>query len=171
MHNSFWLQDVKGRKLPDAQAELVAERLQDFVVYCTPNDAIMQEDRFTSGPVTVSARPPPRLPWHGIARPTLLHDGAVCYAADDQILMNARSTYPSLIAACARLCRRACCCGGTMEVAAMTARCRAGNSEHAKNTVITVIATKAQRQRSDFLLELASALNGCAGAASAAIRW
>jgi hypothetical protein len=59
VHNSFWLQDVKGRKLPDAQAELVAERLQDFVVYCTPNDAIMQEDRFVSGPVTVSACPPP----------------------------------------------------------------------------------------------------------------
>ena len=56
VHNSFWLQDVKGRKLSDAQAELVAERLQDFVVYCTPNDAIMQEDRFTSGPVTISAR-------------------------------------------------------------------------------------------------------------------
>ena len=31
--------------------------------------------------------------------------------------------------------------------------------------MITVIATKAQRQRNDFLLELASALNGCAGAA------
>ena len=55
VQNSFWLQDVKGRKLKTAQAELVAERLQDFVVYCTPNDAIMQESRFTSGPVTISA--------------------------------------------------------------------------------------------------------------------
>ena len=55
VQNSFWLQDVKGRKLKDAQAALVAERLQDFVVYCTPNDAIMQESRFTSGPVTISA--------------------------------------------------------------------------------------------------------------------
>jgi hypothetical protein len=47
---------------------------------------------------------------------------------------------------------------------------RAGNSEDPEKTVITAIATKAQRQRNDFLLELASALNGCASAAGIATR-
>jgi len=77
VQNSFWLQGVKGRKLKDAQAALVAERLQDFVVYCTPNDAIMQESQFTSGPVTISARTfPPAKPSCAHASPHALADAS-----------------------------------------------------------------------------------------------
>ena len=59
MRNCFWLKDVAGRKLPDAQAELVAERLQDFVQYCTPDEALLHSEVFGDGPITVGAGPAP----------------------------------------------------------------------------------------------------------------
>ena len=34
--NSFWLRTVSGRKLSDAKAESLRERLQDYVAYCSP---------------------------------------------------------------------------------------------------------------------------------------
>ena len=55
--NTFWLADYRGRKLPDDKAELVAERVADFVVYCTPSDNSVKAQRFRSGPVTVGGLP------------------------------------------------------------------------------------------------------------------
>eukprot|EP00775_Hariotina_reticulata_P007583 gene7583-7788_t len=34
--DTFWITDLRGRKLPDAVAEDVATRLEDFVSYCAP---------------------------------------------------------------------------------------------------------------------------------------
>ena len=53
--NKFWLADFRGRKLPDDKAELVAERVADFVVYCTPSDISVKAQRFQSGPIVVRA--------------------------------------------------------------------------------------------------------------------
>lgn len=55
--NTFWLADYRGRKLPDDKAELVAERVADFVVYCTPSDDSVKAQRFCSGPITVGGLP------------------------------------------------------------------------------------------------------------------
>ena len=43
-----------GKKLSDARAELVAERVRDFVMYCTPQAAAEGAKQYTVGPVTVS---------------------------------------------------------------------------------------------------------------------
>ena len=67
VHNCFWVKDVAGRKLSDKQAELVAERLTDFVMYCTPDTSLMQAETFgQGGPISVGAPPPspPFLPHH-----------------------------------------------------------------------------------------------------------
>jgi hypothetical protein len=39
-HNTFWLTDSKGRKLKQKRAELMAERLGDYITYCTPDDKV-----------------------------------------------------------------------------------------------------------------------------------
>ena len=56
VQNCFWLKDVAGRKLSDDQAEMVAERLSDFVMYCTPDLSLMQAETFgIGGPISVGA--------------------------------------------------------------------------------------------------------------------
>jgi UTP:GlnB (protein PII) uridylyltransferase len=52
--NQFWVTDHRGRKLPDHKAELVAERVGDFVVYCTPDNRTVQAQQFCSGPIQIS---------------------------------------------------------------------------------------------------------------------
>ncbi len=51
--NTFWLTDFGGNKLDTATAELVAERVGDFVVYCTPSSRTLKAEIFKSGPVTL----------------------------------------------------------------------------------------------------------------------
>ena len=38
--NTLWVTDCRGRKLSNQQAELLAERVGDFVVYCTPDSKV-----------------------------------------------------------------------------------------------------------------------------------
>ena len=38
--NTLWVTDRRGRKLSNFQAELLAERIGDFVVYCTPDSKV-----------------------------------------------------------------------------------------------------------------------------------
>lgn len=52
--DTFWVTDLRGRKLSDAAAADVAERLEDFVSYCAPptGDGVFTE--FTCGDIAVS---------------------------------------------------------------------------------------------------------------------
>lgn len=52
--NTFWISTIRGKKLSDTRAELVAERVRDFVMYCTPHAAAEGAKQYTVGPVTVS---------------------------------------------------------------------------------------------------------------------
>lgn len=38
--NTFWVTDSRGRKLNQLRADLVAERLSDFITYCTPDEQV-----------------------------------------------------------------------------------------------------------------------------------
>ena len=38
--NTLWVTDRRGRKLSNFQAEMLAERIGDFVVYCTPDSKV-----------------------------------------------------------------------------------------------------------------------------------
>lgn len=52
-HNRFWVVYRNGSKLSNNQAELLAERVGDFVVYCTPNRQMMQAETFGDDNVKV----------------------------------------------------------------------------------------------------------------------
>ncbi|KAK9801981.1 hypothetical protein WJX73_005969 [Symbiochloris irregularis] len=45
-HNRFWVVQLNGKKLSNKAAALLAERVGDFVVYCTPNRRMLEADRF-----------------------------------------------------------------------------------------------------------------------------
>ena len=51
--NTFWLTDTAGKKLDTVTAELVAERVGDFVVYCTPSSRTLKSEIFKSGAITI----------------------------------------------------------------------------------------------------------------------
>lgn len=53
-HNIFWLTNRSGEKLSDAAAELLAERVRDFVTYCSPDDDAREKTEFCAGPVMLS---------------------------------------------------------------------------------------------------------------------
>ena len=38
--NTFWITDRRGNKLSNYHAEMLAERVGDFVVYCTPDQKV-----------------------------------------------------------------------------------------------------------------------------------
>jgi hypothetical protein len=38
--NMFWITDRRGNKLSKFHAEMLAERVADFVVYCTPDQKV-----------------------------------------------------------------------------------------------------------------------------------
>ena len=42
--NTLWVTDRRGNKLSNFQAELLAERIGDFVVYCTPDSKVSPWD-------------------------------------------------------------------------------------------------------------------------------
>lgn len=47
--NVFWITDRRGRKLSNFHAEMLGERVADFVVYCTPDQKVsLQDTRFSS---------------------------------------------------------------------------------------------------------------------------
>jgi len=52
--NKFWLTDIRGRKLSDKRLKRVADRLEDFVEYCAPDDVVIKKaTHFSHGPITV----------------------------------------------------------------------------------------------------------------------
>lgn len=53
-HNTFWLTNRAGEKLGDSAAELLAERVRDFVMYCSPDDSYRSKTDFCTGPIQVS---------------------------------------------------------------------------------------------------------------------
>lgn len=52
-HNRFWVVDLKGRKLTPGKAEQLAERLLDYVRYCTPTTNALNATHFKSESVEV----------------------------------------------------------------------------------------------------------------------
>ncbi|CAL5228765.1 g11954 [Coccomyxa viridis] len=59
--NTLWVTDCRGRKLSNQQAELLAERVGDFVVYCTPDSKTLSAKRFESGRIVVDNEAEPDL--------------------------------------------------------------------------------------------------------------
>eukprot|EP00878_Enallax_costatus_P001102 GHUV01001239.1.p1 GENE.GHUV01001239.1~~GHUV01001239.1.p1 ORF type:complete len:322 (+),score=48.37 GHUV01001239.1:268-1233(+) len=53
-NDTFWVTDLRGRKLSDAAAADVAERLEDFVSYCAPPEGDAEFTEFTCGDIAVS---------------------------------------------------------------------------------------------------------------------
>lgn len=54
-HNTFWLtKRGTGKKLTDAEAELLSDRVRDFVTYCSPDQSHTQASEFCAGPIEVS---------------------------------------------------------------------------------------------------------------------
>lgn len=53
-NNTFWITTDGGRKLDLKRAELVAERVGDFVIYCTPNQHAVEAQEFQEGPIYLS---------------------------------------------------------------------------------------------------------------------
>ncbi|CAK0782542.1 hypothetical protein CVIRNUC_005760 [Coccomyxa viridis] len=51
--NTLWVTDRRGRKLSNFHAEMLAERIGDFVVYCTPDAKTLSSKQFESGRVLV----------------------------------------------------------------------------------------------------------------------
>jgi hypothetical protein len=39
-HNTFWVTNRRGRKLSQKRAEFLAERLGDYITYCTPDNKV-----------------------------------------------------------------------------------------------------------------------------------
>ena len=53
-HNTLWLSTRRGRKLSDAAADLLAERVREFLTYCSPRPEENEQTEFTLGPISVS---------------------------------------------------------------------------------------------------------------------
>ena len=53
-NNTFWVTTDGGRKLDLKRAELVAERIGDFVIYCTPNQHAVEAQEFHEGPIILT---------------------------------------------------------------------------------------------------------------------
>ena len=53
-NNTFWITTDGGRKLDLKRAELVAERVGDFVMYCTPNQHAVEAQEFQEGPINLT---------------------------------------------------------------------------------------------------------------------
>lgn len=54
--NAFWVRSVSGKKLSDAKAESLRERLQDYVAYCSPKpqDASITSWQSECGSIRIS---------------------------------------------------------------------------------------------------------------------
>ena len=55
--NTFWVTDRRGNKLSKYHADMLAERVGDFVVYCTPDKKV----RLAAITPTKSTRPAARI--------------------------------------------------------------------------------------------------------------
>ena len=53
-HNTFWLSSRSGKKLSDTAAELLAERVREFLSYCSPRPEEAVQTEFSLGPISVS---------------------------------------------------------------------------------------------------------------------
>jgi len=52
-YNQFWVTDRAGKPLKRSAAELTAERMGDFLVYCTPSRKAMEATKYREGPISV----------------------------------------------------------------------------------------------------------------------
>lgn len=50
----FWVTDLRGRKLSEADAADVSERLEDFLSFCAPPDSNDEFKEFTCGDISIS---------------------------------------------------------------------------------------------------------------------
>jgi hypothetical protein len=53
-HNTFWLSSRSGKKLKAGAAEMVMERVRDFVSYCSPKPGGENRTEFGAGPIAIS---------------------------------------------------------------------------------------------------------------------
>lgn len=53
-HNTFWLTNRSGEKLEDSVADQLAERVRDFVMYCSPDEGARERTEFCAGPIMIS---------------------------------------------------------------------------------------------------------------------
>ncbi|KFM22880.1 putative protein phosphatase 2C 11 [Auxenochlorella protothecoides] len=53
-HNTFWLTSLSGNKLKDKTAEMLADQVRDYLMYCTHQSDVKAATEFTSGPITIS---------------------------------------------------------------------------------------------------------------------
>lgn len=52
--NTFWLTTRSGKKLSNESADALAERVRDFVMYCSPSADAAGATEFSAGPISVS---------------------------------------------------------------------------------------------------------------------
>ncbi|KAG7668950.1 hypothetical protein Ndes2526B_g00666 [Nannochloris sp. 'desiccata'] len=53
-YNTFWISSRSGKKLSDTAADLLAERVREFLSYCSPRPAEAVQTEFSLGPISVS---------------------------------------------------------------------------------------------------------------------
>lgn len=53
-HNTLWLSTRGGRKLSDRGADLLAERVREFLTYCSPRPEEKEQTEYMLGPISVS---------------------------------------------------------------------------------------------------------------------
>lgn len=53
-HNTLWLSTRGGKKLSDKGADLLAERVREFLTYCSPRPEENEQTEFVLGPISVS---------------------------------------------------------------------------------------------------------------------
>jgi len=53
-NNSFWLRTASGKKLSDKAAEVLVERIRDYLAYCSPKPDEQLQTEFQSGPISLS---------------------------------------------------------------------------------------------------------------------
>ena len=53
-NNSFWLRTSSGKKLTDKAAQILVERIRDYLAYCSPKPDEELQTEFQSGPISLS---------------------------------------------------------------------------------------------------------------------
>jgi len=53
-YNTFWISNRSGKKLSNTAAELLVERVRDYLSYCSPKPAEAVQTEFALGPISVS---------------------------------------------------------------------------------------------------------------------
>jgi len=53
-YNTFWISSRSGKKLSDTAADLLVERVREFLSYCSPRPGEAVQTEFSLGPISVS---------------------------------------------------------------------------------------------------------------------